>query len=247
VALSSAERQAAYRRRHPEIAARRAAERAASRAAKPPRPHAKTPAERQATYRRRHPEHAASYRVANRARIREWNAEYRAAHRAESRAYRFANRVQRRAYMAAYRDAHPDVMREWLAANTGRGHANAVAWHAAHPWANRAYIRNREARKIGAAGTCSEEQAAARWAMYGGRCWMCGATATDDDHVKPLSTRRMPPGSQGGSNWPANIRPACGPCNSRKHDRWPYTGSLKEARPTTSQAPLVATGWPRHA
>ena len=220
--LSDAERQAAYRRRHPEIAARRAAERAAIRAAKPPRPPAMTDAERQAAYRRRHPDHTANYREANRERIRAWGAEYRAAHLAESLAYRVANAERRRIYQAAYRTAHPEVMREWLAANPGRGHANAVAWHAAHPGANRAYIRNREARKLGAAGTCTEEQAAARWSMYGGRCWMCGGTATDDDHVKPLSTRRMPPGSKGGSNWAANIRPACGPCNSRKHDKWPY-------------------------
>jgi hypothetical protein len=222
VALSSAERQAAYRCRHPEIAERRTAKRAAIRAAKPPRPPAKTPAERQATYKQRHPDLGPEYREANRERIRARGAEYRASHRAEGRAYYLANREARLAYMAAYRKAHPDVMREWLAANPGRGRANAVAWHAAHPGANRAYIRNREARKIGAAGTCSEEQAAARWAMYGGRCWMCGGTATDDDHVKPLSTRRMPRGSKGGSNWPANIRPACGPCNSRKHDKWPY-------------------------
>jgi 5-methylcytosine-specific restriction endonuclease McrA len=214
--------QAAYRRRHPEIAVRRAAERAAIRAAKPARPRAKTGAEIAAAYRLRHPDQAANYRAANRERIRVWAAEYRASHLAESFAYRAANRDQRRAYMAAYREANPDVMRQWLAANPGRGHANAVAWHAAHPGANRAYIRNREARKIGAAGTCTEEQAAARWAMYGGRCWMCGGTATDDDHYKPLSTRRMPPGSKAASNWPANIRPACGPCNSRKHDKWPY-------------------------
>ena len=234
--LSDAERQAAYRRRHPEIAARRAAERAAIRAAKLPGPPAKTDAETQAAYRRRHPDHAANYREANRERIRAWGAEYRAAHLAESVAYRVANAERRRIYQAAYRTAHPEVMREWLAANPGRGHANAVAWHAVHPGANRAYIRNREARKLGAAGTCTEEQAAARWAMYGGRCWMCGGTATDDDHVKPLSTRRMPPGSKGGSNWVANIRPACGPCNSRKHDKWPYEPRGLSRRATSSNS-----------
>jgi 5-methylcytosine-specific restriction endonuclease McrA len=211
-----------YLRRHPEIAVRRAAERAAIRAAKPPRPPAMTGAEKTAAYRRRHPDEAANYRAANRERLREWNAEYRASHLAEARAHRAATAERRRAYMVAYRLANPDVMRTWLAANPGRSRANAVAWHAAHPGFNRAYVRNRVARKLGAAGTCTEEQAAARWAMYGGRCWMCGGPATDDDHVKPLSTRRMPPGSKAGSNWPANIRPACGPCNSRKHDTWPY-------------------------
>lgn len=54
---------------------------------------------------------------------------------------------------------------------------------------------------------------AARWAMWGGKCWMCGTFATATDHVKPLC--------KGGSNWPANLRPACKPCNSRKGRRWP--------------------------
>ena len=37
---------------------------------------------------------------------------------------------------------------------------------------------------------------------------MCGTEATAIDHVKPIA--------RGGSNWPANLRPACTPCNSRK-------------------------------
>ena len=44
-------------------------------------------------------------------------------------------------------------------------------------------------------------------------CWMCGAEATEIDHVKPLSA--------GGSNWPANLRPACHPCNRAKSNHWP--------------------------
>jgi 5-methylcytosine-specific restriction endonuclease McrA len=34
------------------------------------------------------------------------------------------------------------------------------------------------------------------------------------DHVKPID--------QGGSNWPANQRPACWPCNRKKGARWPF-------------------------
>jgi len=43
---------------------------------------------------------------------------------------------------------------------------------------------------------------------------MCGAPWEHIDHVKPIS--------KGGSNWPANLRPACEPCNLRKSDQWPY-------------------------
>lgn len=45
----------------------------------------------------------------------------------------------------------------------------------------------------------------ARLAYFGWRCWVCGAAWQHIDHVIPLS--------RGGSNWPANIRPACERCN----------------------------------
>lgn len=73
---------------------------------------------------------------------------------------------------------------------------------------------NRRAR-LAAAPTIpfSVDQLAARMSMWGDRCWMCGATATAADHVKPLA--------RGGSHCLANLRPACKPCNSAKKDRWP--------------------------
>ena len=68
-------------------------------------------------------------------------------------------------------------------------------------------------RRRNAPGHASTDQVAARWAYYADRCWMCGEPATQNDHVIPLS--------RGGSNWPANLRPACGPCNREKWDRKP--------------------------
>jgi 5-methylcytosine-specific restriction endonuclease McrA len=61
-------------------------------------------------------------------------------------------------------------------------------------------------------GQASPEQIRARIDYYGGRCWMCGSPEADTlDHVIPLA--------RGGTNWPANLRPACRSCNSRKHAR----------------------------
>ena len=74
-------------------------------------------------------------------------------------------------------------------------------------------LQRRTAREKAAAGHATDEQLAARWAFYGGKCWMCGTPAAHMDHVKPLA--------RGGSKWPANQRPACWPCNSRKAARWP--------------------------
>lgn len=64
------------------------------------------------------------------------------------------------------------------------------------------------------------EQLAQRLAYFGGKCWMCGATGTSVDHVKPIVA--------GGPSMLSNFRPACRPCNSGKAGRWPYAPKLKD-------------------
>lgn len=60
----------------------------------------------------------------------------------------------------------------------------------------------------------TEEQRAARFSMWGGRCWICGvANATEEDHVKPIS--------QAGWHALSNLRPICHSCNARKRGTWP--------------------------
>jgi hypothetical protein len=75
-----------------------------------------------------------------------------------------------------------------------------------------AWDRRRRRERM-AQGIATAQQIAARVAYYGGLCWMCREPYAAIDHVKPLS--------KGGSNWPANLRPACWSCNSRKGARWP--------------------------
>lgn len=64
-------------------------------------------------------------------------------------------------------------------------------------------------------------QKAARFALWGGNCWMCGiADATEEDHVKPIS--------KGGSHCLSNLRPVCKKCNATKRGAWPMpTHSLR--------------------
>lgn len=46
-------------------------------------------------------------------------------------------------------------------------------------------------------------------------CWLCGhANARTADHVVPRSA--------GGDDSPENLRPACGPCNSRRGNGPPF-------------------------
>lgn len=66
-------------------------------------------------------------------------------------------------------------------------------------------------------------QKAARFSLWGGRCWMCGIDgATQDDHVKPIV--------KGGSHCLANLRPICRSCNSSKGGRWPLAPEKLLAR-----------------
>lgn len=65
----------------------------------------------------------------------------------------------------------------------------------------------------------TDQQLQQRWDYYGGKCWMCGETATCTDHVKPLA--------KGGAHALANLRPACRPCNARKKDQWPYRSGIE--------------------
>jgi hypothetical protein len=70
----------------------------------------------------------------------------------------------------------------------------------------------RRARKLAAPGTATVDQVLARFAYFGNRCVYCRTTERlTVDHVVPLS--------RGGSHWPANLRPACISCNSRKGAR----------------------------
>ncbi len=75
----------------------------------------------------------------------------------------------------------------------------------------------RRAREAAAQGSCSIEQWRQRYDFYGGRCAYCWTKLAfvdaQMDHVKPIA--------RGGSNWPSNIVPACGPCNvSKNASRW---------------------------
>lgn len=72
-------------------------------------------------------------------------------------------------------------------------------------------LRTARTRRIGPIPGWWRTQA---FAEFGGRCaYGCDREATALDHVFPVS--------RGGKSRPSNLVPACKPCNSRKHARWP--------------------------
>jgi 5-methylcytosine-specific restriction endonuclease McrA len=106
-------------------------------------------------------------------------------------------RERRRRYYRSNREHELELMRQWQEHNRDR----AAALKSAARLARRAAV-----------GRASADAIAARVAMWGGMCWLCGVEATEIDHVKPIAA--------GGSGWPANLRPICSPCNRSKGARW---------------------------
>lgn len=54
-----------------------------------------------------------------------------------------------------------------------------------------------------------------RMAFWKNKCWMCGGSYDEIDHVKPLS--------KGGLHALVNLRPICHDCNMRKSNKWPLS------------------------
>lgn len=103
--------------------------------------------------------------------------------------------------------------RECRMCRSTRGYKTNPVTHKAWRDRNPDRYRQYRARRRAAPGSCNKTQFNARWEYYGGLCWVCRRVATAMDHVKPLA--------KGGTHWPANLRPICQPCNSRKGAKWP--------------------------
>ena len=84
-------------------------------------------------------------------------------------------------------------------------------WRDENPEYHRLYKRAYKVLRANAVGTCTHDQAQARFDYYGGCCAYCRTALSGEwhwDHVIPLS--------RGGTAWPSNLRPACPDCNRRK-------------------------------
>lgn len=120
--------------------------------------------------------------------------------------------IRKRSY-DKHSDSRREYTRKWRSENTERARQSAALWKLNNRARATALELTRTRRSRNAPGQATAAKILARWEYYGGKCWMCSAPAEHIDHVKPLA--------KGGSNWPANLRPACAPCNLRKRDAWP--------------------------
>jgi len=87
-------------------------------------------------------------------------------------------------------------------------------WRKNHPISAKASYANSHAKHIGATGVLTMEEVRVVWDQYGGKCWVCGDSANQLDHIIPLNKKG------GGTNTPGNIRPICNECNHKRSHKW---------------------------
>ena len=120
-----------------------------------------------------------------------------------------------RAWRANNRKRSNEFSRKWARANPERIRARQLRWAKENQARIALYAQERRAREAGASGSTTPAQLQARIDYYGNACWVCQAPYEAIDHVFSLK--------QGGTNWPANLRPICKACNSAKGSKHPLT------------------------
>lgn len=124
-------------------------------------------------------------------------------HKDRAKDWAHANPERRREIIASYSRRHVEQL-------TAKGRE----WREKHPEMVREKERRRREhiRQLGTRITKKDREE--RASMFGHRCYICGESCTGMDHVKPLNA--------GGLHVPANLRPCCSRCNSRKGTQWPF-------------------------
>jgi 5-methylcytosine-specific restriction endonuclease McrA len=158
-----------------------------------------------------------------------------------ARGYYAANRERISTRSAEYRD-RPEVRERQRTYNTQyrrragyrqRKHELATAARLVHPWRAAMRMAEFKARQWGAVIIpFTEEQLAAKFALWNNCCWICGEPVTTMDHVKPFAA--------GGAHALANIRPICRPCNRRKNAKWPVPSRAFLLGFTDRESPWLA-------
>jgi len=173
-------------------------------------------------------EYSRQYRQENReqcdATINRWKQENRDKVKQYRRNSYENNKESHKAYSEQWRAANPDKVRgywrQWRERNPDKSRESVRDWARRNPEYNANVKKRRRAQKMNASAIkFTFEQWEQKKSYWGNRCYLriadrCTGEATTMDHVKPLIV--------GGPHMLANLRPACGPCNSSKKDTWPY-------------------------
>lgn len=134
-------------------------------------------------------------------------------------------RARRKAWLAANPDKKRASDAAYRAANTEKVRTKSRAWAAANPERVAERWRNYRARKRGADGKYTAEDAVAIRTAQNDKCAYCKVKLKGKghlDHITPLA--------RGGSNWPRNLQFLCEPCNLSKSATDPVEFAQRKGR-----------------
>lgn len=153
-------------------------------------------------------EYSRQYYIANSHSVKKYQQEYSQQNRPKiarrNKVWRVANRERLLKAKQDYYEQNKERLKPFY-----------KAYHSLHPEYNKATTLRRRARLRNAAGDCSAKQWLDKCAFFGWRCYLCH----DSLAMKSVHMDHRVPLSRGGSNWPANLAPACGPCNLSKSNK----------------------------
>jgi len=124
-------------------------------------------------------------------------------------------RERQRAYHHTNRETIIRKRKIYQRENRKRLSETSKRYAQAHPEKIKLYKDKNRAKRKAAKGTCTTAQWLAKCEYHGWRCYLCGSQL---DH-KSLTIEHRIPLTKGGTEWPANLAPACLPCNLSKNNK----------------------------
>ncbi len=153
------------------------------------------------------------YRENNKEKTREQSKRYRENNKEKIKIYRKNNREKLLEQIKDWRKQNKEHIEKYYEKNKERIQAYCKEYSKKNKLSNAIRINRRRAVFKNASGYSTKEQIQARFDYHGNKCYYCG-----DSSCKLQIEHRIPL-SRGGSNWPANIVPACKHCNNKKHTK----------------------------
>lgn len=172
----------------------------------------------------------------NRERLIKYSQEYVIAHPEESkekgRKWHERNRFKVREKAKVWREANREHLKRAKQAdyqkNIDKYKQAARSREQKHPEYGRVSHHRRRAQRFGVQGDLTATAIIGKFSYFGWRCYLCQTPGT----IYTLEIDHRTPMARGGTNWPANIAPACSGCNQKKRQR--TEGEYRETLNTSS-------------
>lgn len=146
--------------------------------------------------------------------VKKWQEKHPDKFKEINNAWKKSHKEKRNEESKAWAKLHPEYKSNYYKEHRQQNSEHGKRWRANNKEKTRHYEQNRRARRKGNGGEIAPAQWESIMDFYGHKCLCCGKEniKLTMDHVVPIAL--------GGSHTVDNIQPLCGPCNSRKRDKY---------------------------